>query len=190
MFVKLNTLEPIIIRRWTLFKIWRLISCQCVNRNTSFEPLSVQIGPKLRPVYWPRKRKNRKKAGVESNKSVIFHHNLEAPFRNRFASNLVSLKILPTYSYLPSLISNYALVFFRLRGGNKAFFLKKANGLYNSAMRLWSKLMGLCRLLSRVVIIELSSGVHCGVNICQIKQSFSPKKTTSFSTVLQFQLYQ
>jgi len=29
----------------------------CINRNTSFEPLSMQIGPKLRPIGWPRKRK-------------------------------------------------------------------------------------------------------------------------------------
>jgi len=29
----------------------------CINRNTTFEPLSVQFGPKLRPVGWPRKRK-------------------------------------------------------------------------------------------------------------------------------------
>jgi len=27
----------------------------CINRNTTFEPLSVQFGPKLRPVGWPRK---------------------------------------------------------------------------------------------------------------------------------------
>jgi len=29
----------------------------CINRNTTFEPLSVQFGPKLRPVGWPWKRK-------------------------------------------------------------------------------------------------------------------------------------
>jgi len=35
----------------------------CINRNTTFEPLSVQFGPKLRPVGWPRKWKKNKKAG-------------------------------------------------------------------------------------------------------------------------------
>jgi len=33
----------------------------CINRNTTFEPLSVQFGPKLQPVGWPRKQKKRKK---------------------------------------------------------------------------------------------------------------------------------
>jgi len=37
-----------------------------------------------------------KKAGEESHKTVIFHHHVEAPFRNRSAQNLVSLQILPT----------------------------------------------------------------------------------------------
>jgi len=32
-----------------------------INRNTTFEPSSVQIGPKLRPVNWPRKRKKGRK---------------------------------------------------------------------------------------------------------------------------------
>jgi len=35
----------------------------CINRNTTFEPLSVQFGPKWRPVGWPRKRKKNKKGG-------------------------------------------------------------------------------------------------------------------------------
>jgi len=34
-----------------------------INRNTIFEPLSVQFGPKLRPVGWPRKRKKKIKKG-------------------------------------------------------------------------------------------------------------------------------
>jgi len=29
----------------------------CINRNTTYEPLSVQFGPKLRLVGWPRTRK-------------------------------------------------------------------------------------------------------------------------------------
>jgi len=33
----------------------------CINRNTTFEPLGVQLGPKLRPVGWRRKWKKRKK---------------------------------------------------------------------------------------------------------------------------------
>jgi len=32
----------------------------CFKRNTTFEPLSVQFGPKLRPVGWPRKLKKNK----------------------------------------------------------------------------------------------------------------------------------
>jgi len=55
----------------------------CINLKTSFVPFSVQIGPKLRPVGWPRKLKKEKKTGEESHKTVIFHHHVEAPFRNR-----------------------------------------------------------------------------------------------------------
>jgi len=40
----------------------------CINQNTTFESLSVQFGPKLRPVSWPRKQK--KKIG-EIRKSQI-----------------------------------------------------------------------------------------------------------------------
>jgi len=45
----------------------------------------------LRPVGWPRKLKKRKKAGEESHKTIIFHQNVEAPFRNRSEPSLVSL---------------------------------------------------------------------------------------------------
>jgi len=58
-------------------------------RNTTFEPLSVQFGPKFRPVGWPRKRE--KKAGEESHKTVIFHYHVDAPCHNRCAPNWVSL---------------------------------------------------------------------------------------------------
>jgi len=64
---------------------------KCINRNMTFEPLSVQFEPKLRPVGSPRKREKRKKVGEESHKTVIFHHHVEAPFCNRSAHNLVSL---------------------------------------------------------------------------------------------------
>jgi len=63
----------------------------CIHRNTSLKPLSVQFGPKLRPVAWPRKQKKKKKGGRKSHKNVIFHHHVEAPFPNRSALSLVSL---------------------------------------------------------------------------------------------------
>jgi len=36
----------------------------CINRNTTFEPLNVQFGPKLRSVGWPRKRKKNQEKKV------------------------------------------------------------------------------------------------------------------------------
>jgi len=58
----------------------------CINRNTTFEPLSVQFGPKLRPVGWPRKRKtnNLKKAHEESDKPLYF----TTMWRRHFTTNL------------------------------------------------------------------------------------------------------
>jgi len=58
-----------------------------INRNTCFEPLSVLIGPILRPVGWPRKRKKENKAGEGCHKTVIFHHHVEVPFHHRSAQN-------------------------------------------------------------------------------------------------------
>jgi len=46
-----------------------------INRNTTFEPLSVQFGPKL---WAGRGNGKKKKAGEESHKTVIFHHQVEA----------------------------------------------------------------------------------------------------------------
>jgi len=42
--------------------------------------VNVQIGPKLRPVGCPRKRKKREGGRRNSHKTVIFHHNVEALF--------------------------------------------------------------------------------------------------------------
>jgi len=51
-------------------KLWK---GTCINQYTFFKPLSVQIGPKLRPVGWPRKRKNRKKRwGKKVTKPLYF----------------------------------------------------------------------------------------------------------------------
>jgi len=55
-----------------------------INRNTSFEPLSVQIGPKLMHLWAGRGNgKKEKRREKESHITVIFHHHVEAPFRNR-----------------------------------------------------------------------------------------------------------
>jgi len=43
----------------------------CINRNTTFEPLSMQFGPKLRPVGWPRKRKKEKSGRRKSQNHYI-----------------------------------------------------------------------------------------------------------------------
>jgi len=65
----------------------------CITRTMTFEPLSVQLGPILRPVGWPRKPKKRKKRGrrKSQNRFIILNHHVEAPFRNRSAPNLASL---------------------------------------------------------------------------------------------------
>jgi len=62
----------------------------------SFEPFSVQMGLKLRRrmlFIYKRQRngKKEKNAGEESHKTVIFHHHVEAPFRNRSTPNFVSV---------------------------------------------------------------------------------------------------
>jgi len=62
----------------------------CINRNTTFEPLSMQFWPKLRPLGWPRKHKKETRREKKV-KTVIFHYLVETPFCNRSAPNLVSL---------------------------------------------------------------------------------------------------
>jgi len=44
----------------------------CINRNATYGPLSVQIGPNLRPVCWPRKWKKRKRREKKVTKPVYF----------------------------------------------------------------------------------------------------------------------
>jgi len=63
----------------------------CITRNTTFESLNVQIRLKLRRLGWPRKKKIKKKGGIKTHKTVIFHRHVEAPLRNRSAPYLVSL---------------------------------------------------------------------------------------------------
>jgi len=79
--------------KYTVFR-WNRLSISSTSLfidSKPFEPLSVQFGPKLRPVGWPRKRKKRKKADEGSHKTAIFHYHVGAPFRNRSSPNLLIL---------------------------------------------------------------------------------------------------
>jgi len=64
------------------FEGTKLSKGTCMNQNTTFEPLSMQFGPKLRPVGWPRKQKKILIGRRRKSRTVTFHHRVEAPFRN------------------------------------------------------------------------------------------------------------
>jgi len=108
----------------------------CINRNTTFEPLSVQFGPKLRPVGWPRKRKNKNKKGGRRKSQNRYI----SPPRGGAILQLIFTKFgefLDLTDVITSAKFGYKIFigFSRSRGGKSHFPYRKAYGLYNSAMR-------------------------------------------------------
>jgi len=107
-----------------------------INRDTIFELLSVQFGPKLRPVGWPRKRKKNKKRWAKkvTNRYI-------SPPRGGATSQPMFTKygefVDLTDVITPAKFGYKIFIgFFRPRGGKSHFpYRKKAYGLFNSAMR-------------------------------------------------------
>jgi len=105
----------------------------CINRNTTFEPLSVQFGPKLRPVGWPTKRKKRKKRLV---KKVTKQFHFATMWRRHFVTDLHQILVYLTDVITPAKFGSKIFIgFSRPRGGKTHFSFRKQTALITSIVR-------------------------------------------------------
>jgi len=95
--------------------------------------------------------KKRKKVGEEIHKTVIFHHHVEAPFRNRFTPNLMSLYFVDLAEVIT--LANFDFKIFigfsRPIGGKNYFPFesKRIYNLYNSATQLYLVVMIIVQII-------------------------------------------
>jgi len=101
-----------------------------LKARTNREKTRVSIGARLLSHYRRATRtksglaeeKEKRCTGEESHKTVIFHHDVEAPFRNRFAPKFVDLADVITSAKFGCKIF---IAFSRPSGGKKHFPFRK-----------------------------------------------------------------
>jgi len=95
----------------------------CINRNTTFEPLSGQFGPKLWPVGWPRKQKNKKGGRRKSQNRYISPRGgaISQPIFTKFGEFVDLTDVITSAKFGYKII----IRFFRPRGGKSHFPYRK-----------------------------------------------------------------